>query len=308
MPAKRAYIWLQAFRLHTLPLAFACIALANFLTYANKAFDPLIAALTFVTAIALQILSNLANDYGDFKNGADNAGRIGPQRVTQSGLVSAAQIKIGVFVFSLLSFLSGILLIILSIENIGYEGAMILLLIGLISIAAAIAYTATKNPYGYRGFGDISVFIFFGPVAVVGAYYLQAGKFNDLILLPSFGMGLLSTAVLNVNNIRDIEADSGANKKTIAVRLGLKKAKIYQWSLVLSAMMFFALYLFIKFENLTSLLLLLPGILMLFICYKITEADEPYEINPYLKKLVLSILLFVLVFGLGICYLIMNYE
>ncbi|MGZ5303696.1 MAG: 1,4-dihydroxy-2-naphthoate octaprenyltransferase, partial [Bacteroidia bacterium] len=222
MAQSRTAVWLQAFRLHTLPLAVAAIALGNFVAYDDKKFSLLIAGLTFVTAVCLQILSNLANDYGDAKNGADNPERLGPKRMVQSGMISVEQIKIGIIVFMLLSLISGCTLLIISTKNIGYTGAMGLFLLGILAIAAAIAYTATKRPYGYRALGDVSVFIFFGLLAVAGSYYLQTGNLTPSLLLPAAGMGLLSTGVLNINNIRDLEADERANKRTIALHLGIR--------------------------------------------------------------------------------------
>src|SRR5207249_4073135 len=155
----------------------------------------------------LQILSNLANDYGDSRHGADNELRAGPKRAVQSGAISIKSIKVGVLVFALLSFFSGCLLLLYSLQNISYYAVMIFFMLGLIAIAASIAYTATKQPYGYRGWGDFSVFIFFGLLAVYGTFFLQTGMLITLALLPAAAMGFLSAAVLNVNNIRDIEAD-----------------------------------------------------------------------------------------------------
>lgn len=300
MTTSRTAVWLQAFRLHTLPLAVAAIAMGNFVAYDDKKFSILIAALTFVTAICLQILSNLANDYGDAKHGADNPERQGPKRMVQSGMISAQQIKFGIVIFLLLSLLSGCTLLILSIDNIGYTGAMGLFLLGILAIAAAIAYTATKKPYGYRALGDFSVFIFFGLVAVAGSYYLQTGFLKPDLLLPAAGMGLLSTGVLNINNIRDIEADSRANKRTIALHLGLGKAKFYHWVLMIAGFFCFAVYMHLHVKSFYQYFFLIPGILLIINAFGVQKSQQPHEINPYLKQLVISTLIFTVSFGLGL--------
>lgn len=300
MAVSRSAIWLQAFRLHTLPLAVASIGLGNFLAYGAGYFHPVIALLTFLTAICLQILSNLANDYGDTKHGADTEDRVGPKRVVQSGLLSPGHIKQGILFFSLLSLVSGCLLLILSIKNIGFFGAMALFVLGLVAIAAAIAYTATKSPYGYKGFGDISVFTFFGVLGVYGSFFLQAGTYPVPVLLPAVAMGLLSAGVLNINNIRDIEGDMRARKITVANQLGLANAKLYHWSLLLSAIVLLSVYMLCIMRSGYQLLFLIPAVLFIINGIGVSRSTVPQQINPYLKQLVISILIFTLSYGLGL--------
>lgn len=294
---SRTSVWLNAFRLHTLPLALACIALGNFIAYADRQFHPLIATLTFLTAICLQILSNLANDYGDTRHGADSAERQGPKRMVQAGMISLEEIKRAIVIFIGLSFFCGCLLLWLSIENTGIKGAMALFLLGLISIAAAIAYTASRTPYGYKGLGDLSVFIFFGLLGVYGSYFLQTGLWHSSMLLPAAGMGLLCAGVLNVNNIRDIEADEIANKRTVPVRIGLFNAKMYHWFLLLAAVVLFALFLSYRQKSSYQYLFLLPAVLFVVNAIGVSRSHKPVEINPYLKQLVISILIFSISFG-----------
>jgi 1,4-dihydroxy-2-naphthoate polyprenyltransferase len=302
---SRTSVWLRAFRLHTLPLAIACIALGNFLAFTGLGttgpynFHPFIAALTFITAICLQILSNLANDYGDAKNGADSEVRTGPKRMVQSGLISLNQIKLGITVFMLLSLLCGVFLLVLSIENIGVKGAMVLFLLGLLAIGAAIGYTASRRPYGYRGLGDFSVFIFFGLIAVIGSFFLQTGSLPPSLFLPAIAMGLLCTAVLNINNIRDMEADEQANKITIPVKIGIKNAKVYHWMLLILPVVLFTIYMVIHMISNWQLLFLFPCILFIINGIGVAKSHQPVEINPYLKELVLSILLFTVVYGIS---------
>ena len=302
MAASKLSAWFQAIRLRTLPLATASILLGNLIAFKSAGFSWAVAILSYITAIFLQILSNLANDYGDTKHGADNVERIGPKRMTQAGLLSAASIKAGIFVFIVLSLLSGSLLLFLALKNITYTGLISLFILGLISIAAAVAYTATKKPYGYRGLGDISVFIFFGLLSVFGCYFLQTGEVDPVIFFPAAGMGLLCTAVLNINNIRDIESDRKAGKKTVALQLEEKGAKLYQWSLIVIAILLFSVFFLIKNTHSFSLLFLLPYLLLLLNTYKVWKSKSSIELNPRLKQLAISILLFSVSYSIGLNY------
>lgn len=220
--------WLQAFRLRTLPLAIGAITMGAFAAKINGVFQWDIYILCLVTAILLQILSNLANDYGDFKKGTDNNQRKGPTRALQSGIITEKAMLRAVILFSALSLASGIYLLWLGLHDFSDWRFLAMLGIGLASIGAAIKYTVGKSAYGYSGLGDIFVFIFFGLVAVGGTYFLMTGYVDWMVLLPATCMGCLSVAVLNINNIRDIENDKASNKITVAVRLGRKKAKYYQ--------------------------------------------------------------------------------
>jgi 1,4-dihydroxy-2-naphthoate octaprenyltransferase len=275
--------------------------MGNFMAWGDGKIDPIITGLTMLTAISLQILSNLANDYGDTRHGADNPERVGPKRMVQQGMISVDQIKRGVMIFTLISLLSGSFLLIMSLKNIRVEGAMALFVVGILAIAAAIAYTATKNPYGYRALGDLSVFIFFGLISVIGSYFLQTGGLNGPMMLPAIGMGLLCTGVLNINNIRDIEADAQANKSTVAVRLGLSRAKMYHWILLIAAVICFGCYLYLRGGPAVRYLFLVPALLFGLNAYGVGKSTQPQEINPYLKGLVLSILAFTLIYGIGLC-------
>jgi len=297
VPKKpRIVVWISAFRVHTLPLAIASIILGTFLSY-KVHFNLVIALLTLLRAILLQILSNLANDYGDTKHGADTEKRVGPERMVHSGQISIGAIKGGIVVTIILSFLSGLFLLLFSLQNIGYVGAMVLFLIGLAAIGAAVGYTASKKPYGYRGMGDISVFFFFGIVGVTGSYYLQTGYFPVQILLPAIAMGLLCAAVLNINNIRDIESDSVANKRTVAVRLGLRKAKIYHWLLLLIPIILFTAYALLTWNN-HWWLALVPGFLLVINGSGVSKSKNPEDIVPFLKELVMSVLVYAIYLSL----------
>ena len=203
--------WLHAFRLRTLPLSLSCIGMAGFLAAAAGKFDLVLFLLCCITTIFLQVLSNLANDYGDSIHGADHAERKGPTRAVQSGAISLSQMRNAVILFSLLSLVSGVMLLLLSFGT-DWLAIFFFFGLGLLSILAAIGYTVGKKPYGYIGLGDISVLIFFGLVGVMGSFYLFTHQISWLEVLPALSCGLFSIAVLNVNNIRDIDSDRMAGK------------------------------------------------------------------------------------------------
>ena len=197
--------WIEAARPRTLPLAIASILLGNFLALAAGKFSFLTGFLAILTTLLLQILSNFANDLGDTMNGVDNANRKVALRAVQTGKISQAEMKRAVILTSTLSLLSGISLIYVGLYQASWETILSFLGIGLLAILAAIAYTVGKKPYGYMGLGDLSVFLFFGWVGTFGTYYLQTGILNFYILIPASGCGFLSVAVLNLNNLRDLE-------------------------------------------------------------------------------------------------------
>jgi len=285
-------IWLKAFRLRTLPLALASIGLGSFLAAREHSFNLRVTLLCLLTTTFLQILSNLANDYGDFVNGADSIHREGPQRMVQSGNVSPRTMKMAIIIFSLLSAISGLLLIYR--ENIYFFGPL-----GIMAIIAAITYTAGKKPYGYAGLGDLSVFIFFGLTGVIGSYYLQTHSYHWQILLPAFSCGVFSVAVLNINNIRDIEADRLAGKNTIPVRIGREKARKYHSFLLASGLISTILYNLFEYKSIWQFSFLLIFPLLLKNLRAIQSKETPKDLDPYLKQMALCCLLFVLTFGIG---------
>jgi 1,4-dihydroxy-2-naphthoate octaprenyltransferase len=291
-------IWVKAFRLRTLPLAVSCIAMGGFLASAAGAFQWNIFILCVLTTIFLQILSNLANDYGDSIHGADSVDRKGPQRAVQSGAVTPAQMQTAVIIFILLSLASGITLLLTAF---GFEWNAILFFFGLgvLSIFAAIAYTVGRRPYGYAGLGDLSVLIFFGFVGVIGSYYLFTKTFSYFEVLPALSCGLFSIGVLNINNIRDIESDRKAGKFSIPVRIGREKAILYHWLLLLSGILAAIIYTSLRFNSPWQLLFVIS--IPLFIANGRAVSSKPsQELDPYLKQMALSTLVFVLSFGLGL--------
>lgn len=285
-------IWLSAFRLRTLPLATAGITLACFLAASENLFQLRVAILGFLTAVLLQILSNLANDYGDTLHGADSSNRVGPQRATQTGSISRKSMRTALIVFVVLCLTCGYLLI--RDEHILFH------ITGLAAIAAAIAYTVGPKPYGYAGLGDFFVFLFFGVVSVFGIYYLHTHQLNPKVLLPAASCGLLCVAVLNINNIRDMNSDKLAGKNTVAVRLGERKARMYHWVLLISAPVLALIYILLNYKNPWQFSFLLTLPLILNNAIGISGQFDAAALDPYLKKMAITTLLFSFCFGLGI--------
>ncbi len=290
--------WLAAFRLRTLPLALASIGMGAFLAAASGAFNAMVFGLCALTTILLQVLSNLANDYGDSIHGADSVERQGPSRAVQSGAISQKVMKQAIIIFVLLSLASGIGLIYVAFGWLTFN-FLLFLGIGALAIIAAITYTAGHKPYGYAGLGDISVLVFFGFVAVMGSAYLYEGKLNWDYLLPALSIGFFSVAVLNVNNIRDIESDVKAGKKSIPVRLGRAAAVRYHWFLLTVGFLSGVAYISLNYNTYTQFLFVLTLPLLFVNAMAVKHKTTAAQLDPFLKQLALSTLLFVVLFGLG---------
>ncbi len=291
--------WLQAFRLRTLPLALSCIVLGSLLAKADGFFQWDIFILAITTTIFLQILSNLSNDYGDSQNGADNAQRVGPQRAVQSGVIAPTQMKKAMILFVLLSLVSGVSLVLISLKDIDLSFTLFFIVLGLAAIAAAIKYTAGKNPYGYRGLGDLFVFLFFGIVGVSGSYYLFHHEFQWSVLLPASSIGFLSAAVLNLNNMRDRIGDAEVGKITIPVMLGKQKSKLYHLFLLLFALYGALGYTITHLHSAWQFLFLLVLPVHVLNIKKVFTYNDPKELDPELKKIALTTLLFSILLGVG---------
>ena len=291
-------IWISASRPRTLTLAVSSVVMGTLLAATVMELDGAIVFMTLLTAVLLQILSNLANDYGDSEHGADHAGRTGPARAVQSGMVSVRSMQKAILLLALLTVLSGAVLLWLSL---GTAGLFILLAfagLGLLAIWAAISYTTGSLAYGYVGLGDLSVFLFFGWLGVLGSYYLQAGYLLPNLLLPATSIGLFTVAVLNVNNIRDIQSDTLAGKQSIPVRLGLGRARTYHWMLIIGGLLAAFIYVLIEYLSPWQLLFLLS--VPLFVRNGLAVSKRPpAKLDPYLKQLSLTTLFFVLTFGIG---------
>jgi 1,4-dihydroxy-2-naphthoate octaprenyltransferase len=291
-------VWMQAFRLRTLPLALSCIAMGGFLAASANAFRLDVFLLCVLTTISLQILSNLANDYGDSIHGADSVDRVGPSRSVQRGAISSGQMKAAVIIFIFLCLCSGISLLIVSF-GMNWNALLFFFGLGVLSIFAAIAYTIGKKPYGYIGLGDLSVLIFFGLVGVMGSYYLFTKEISWNELLPALSCGLFSIGVLNVNNIRDIDSDRKAGKFSIPVRIGRTNAIRYHWFLVVSGLLCAFVYNTVTFHSAWQFLFIISGPLFVYNAIAVTRKPSS-ELDPYLRQMALSTLIFVLLFGLGL--------
>lgn len=290
--------WLLAARPRTLILAIACVGMGLFLAGAAGAFNAITAFLTVLTAALLQILSNLANDYGDTMHGADHGLRSGPTRAVQSGRISAQQMRMAIILVAFGAAFSGLGLLWLSL---GIEGLLIMVafaLMGILAIWAAIAYTAGTLPYGYAGLGDAAVLVFFGWVGVIGSYYLQTQAIEAGIILPATSCGLFAVGVLNVNNIRDIDSDRMAGKRSLPVRLGLKRARIYHWSLLILAILAASIYVLVDCDSIWQWLFL-ASLPLFIINGRAVSTKPPEALDRYLGQLSLSTLVFVVLFGTG---------
>ncbi len=286
-------------RPRTLPLAIASIVLGCALAAAWEPFSWPVAILSVLTAVLLQILSNLANDFGDSQHGADHGQRLGPVRAVQSGAISSRTMLTAMAVAALLSVISGLALLWCAFGTNSREYFIIFIFIGALAIIAAIAYTAGIRPYGYAGLGDLSVLIFFGWIGVMGSYFLHTQRFDWAIMLPATASGLLAVAVLNVNNIRDIKSDQQAGKRTIPVRIGPHKARVYHWILLVTAMVFAIVYVFLLFSSIWQFLFLLVFPLLIKNGLAVWRTFDPLKLNPLLKQLSLVTFLFVLLFSMG---------
>lgn len=293
---SKTQAWIKAFRLRTLPLSFSNIILGTALASIDFDIDYLVFGLILTTTLLLQIVSNLANDFGDAKKGTDNDNRVGPERAVQSGIISLQQMKTGIIITSILAFISGIGLLYVAFKGELNYYFLIFLLIGIGAIAAAIKYTVGKKAYGYSGMGDLFVFLFFGLVGVLGTYYLLTQSFEWFAILPAIAMGTFSTAVLNLNNMRDIDNDREMGKNTLVVSMGSENAKKYHYSLFFWGYAAYVAYCILKFKLELTLVMCIPlvlvGIIHTIHLLKVSKTKTPKDFDPELKKIALSALLF----------------
>jgi len=255
---------------------------------------PVVTLLALLTATLLQMLSNLANDYGDAQNGADLAGRIGPERMVASGKISLGKMKIAMWLFGILALISGVSLIVVGLQGQSLSSMLGFLALGLVSIVAAITYTAGKKPYGYAGLGDLSVLLFFGFTAVLGTYYLHSHQLSWSLLWPALGMGGFSVAVLNLNNMRDRESDLAAGKKTIPARFGGLIARRYHSAVVIiSVLSIFGYSFFYGYKGL-FFAAAFAGLLHLQTLSQVLKVKNLADYDPFLKQTALRTLLLTL--------------
>lgn len=279
--------WLMALRLRTLPLSLSGILMGSAVALYNDCWDSIIFTLAMVTTVLFQILSNLANDLGDTLKGTDNAQRIGPQRTVQSGLISRKQMKFAIILTGAMSLLSSAALIYFGSIKMPFEIIVGYVILAVLCIIAAITYTIGKKAYGYLGLGDLMVFIFFGLVSVLGVYSLFAKAFLVENILLAICVGLLSAAVLNLNNMRDYQNDLASKKNTLVVKIGPNQAKLYHALLILISLSSLGVFL-LKLDSLTYFICMIPGAYLLYHLRLVMQTKSPKEFDPELKKVALS--------------------
>ncbi|PVW13563.1 1,4-dihydroxy-2-naphthoate octaprenyltransferase [Marixanthomonas spongiae] len=288
--------WVSAARLRTLPLSISGILTASAVAIAEGYFKLSICVLALITTLGFQILSNFANDYGDGVKGTDNADRVGPMRAMQSGILKEKDLKRGMIITAVLTLLVATLLIFEAFGNENFLHSFIFFNLGIAAVIAAVTYTVGKKAYGYRAMGDLFVFLFFGLLGVMGCYFLYSKNLGDLILLPAIVIGLLSAAVLNLNNMRDRLADAKVNKNTLAVVLGGTKVKHYHAALIITAFALSLLYFFLKSDEIIEFLPLVAFIPLFLNIVKVYKNESPPLLDPELKKIALSTFLFSVLF------------
>ncbi|MDI5889246.1 1,4-dihydroxy-2-naphthoate octaprenyltransferase [Flavobacterium yafengii] len=303
--------WIEAARLRTLPLSVSGIIVGSMYALAHPTDDILTPTEVFnwrlfgfaiLTTLGLQILSNFANDYGDGMKGTDNEDRVGPKRAIQSGVITPQAMKRAIIITSALTLLSAMLLIYYAFRDTNLWFSLFYLVLGILSIISAIRYTVGNTAYGYRGFGDVFVFVFFGLVSTLGVNFLYSKQLDFELVLPAVAIGLLSVGVLNLNNMRDEASDRKSNKNTIVVKIGGAKAKIYHYFLIATAMvmvLIFAILDDFHFDQYLFLLAYIPLTKHLITVYK---NQNPKELDPELKKLALSTFALSVLLSLGMIY------
>ena len=291
--------WIRAARPRTVLLSFSGVLLGGFLsihtgpsTGSGTWFSLFFCALT---AVLLQILSNFANDYGDFKKGTDSAKRVGPQREMQSGAITEKEMKRGLAITAGLCLISGALIFVFA--QLSWQELAVFAVLGIGAVLAALFYTLGKRPYGYRGLGDLYCFLFFGWAAVAGTYYLATKNLDFSILLPASAMGFLSNTVLNINNMRDYENDKASGKNSLVVKLGQKNAFIYHCLLIGGAFICLTLFLALHHAAWYSYLFLLVSLLFVKDVIAIKKT-KPEQLDPFLGRQVKHSFLLVLTFGI----------
>jgi 1,4-dihydroxy-2-naphthoate octaprenyltransferase len=289
--------WIEAARLRTLPLSVSGIIVGSMYALANptenvltptEVFNWKLFAIAIVTTLGLQILSNFANDYGDGLKGTDNEDRVGPKRTIQSGLITPQAMKRAIVLTSVLTLLSAIYLIYLAFgaHNLGYS--LFYLILGIVAIASAIRYTVGNSAYGYRGFGDVFVFVFFGLVSTLGVNFLYSKQLDAILFLPATAIGFLSVAVLNLNNMRDEASDRKSGKNTLVVKMGIENAKKYHYLLILGAMALVVLFAILSHFKFDQYLFLLAFVPLVKHINTVVKNQNSKLLDPELKKVALS--------------------
>ncbi|WP_147676834.1 1,4-dihydroxy-2-naphthoate octaprenyltransferase [Algibacter pacificus] len=296
---NKTKVWISSMRLRTLPLSISGIILASFLAAYQGVFNWGICVLAILSTLSFQILSNLANDYGDGVKGTDNDDRIGPERAIQSGEISPKEMKRAIKLNVFISIVLALLTIYVAFGRSNFLLSTFFIALGIAAIIAAIKYTVGGNAYGYNAMGDIFVFLFFGLASVIGGYVLFAKSIDFIVVLPAISVGLLSTAVLNLNNMRDIESDTKSNKITLALKLGAKKAKTYHNILIISAIVISVLFGLLFYKSVYNFIFIIAFVPLFVHLKKVNQTKNPQHFDPELKKLALTTVLLAILMGVG---------
>jgi len=289
--------WVEAARLRTLPLSVSGIIVGSMFALAypttnvltpTEVFNWQLFGFAILTTLGLQVLSNFANDYGDGMKGTDNEDRIGPKRAIQSGVISPEAMKRAIIITSVLTFISALLLIYFAFGKEYILYSVLFIILGLLAIASAIRYTVGNTAYGYRGFGDFFVFVFFGLVSTLGVNFLYSKEVDYKLLLPAIAVGFLSVGVLNLNNMRDEASDRKSGKNTIVVKIGGAKAKIYHYFLIISAMALVLIFAILEDFNFDQYIFLIAYFPLIKHLITVSKNTEPRALDPELKRLALS--------------------
>ncbi|OCB76062.1 1,4-dihydroxy-2-naphthoate octaprenyltransferase [Flavobacterium crassostreae] len=305
--------WIEAARLRTLPLSVSGIIVGSIYALAHptdtiltptEVFNWNIFGFALLTTLGLQILSNFANDYGDGIKGTDNASRVGPARAIQSGVITPAAMKRAIVLTAALTLLSAVLLIYYAFGNSQFYYSLFYLFLTVLAIGSAIRYTVGTSAYGYKGFGDLFVFVFFGLVSTLGVHFLYAQQLDPALFMPATAIGLLSVGVLNLNNMRDEASDRAAAKNTLVVQMGGQKAKIYHYFLISTAMVLVLLFALLSHFQLDQYLFLLAYLPLTKHLITVYKNQDPKALDPELKKLALSTFALSILLALSMVYFI----
>ncbi len=294
--------WVQAARLRTLPLSLSGIIMGTALATKQGVFNGTIFILALLTTVGFQVTSNFANDYGDGVKGTDNEDRIGPARALQSGWLTRSALKKGIIVSIGISFLLaiGLIYIAFGLDNLPY--ILLFLILGILSIWAALKYTMGSNPYGYMGLGDVFVFLFFGLLGVLGSMFLYTKSITWTSLLPAIGIGTLCVGVLNLNNLRDVVSDGKHGKNTLVVKMGFQNGKKYHFLLLVSALLSFITYILIERLSIAQSFFMIAFVPIVVHLIKVMSTQVPGALDSELKKLALSTFLLSILFYAAVNY------
>lgn len=303
--------WIEAARVRTLPLSVSGIIVGSMYALAyptahvltpTEVFNWYLFGFALLTTLLLQVLSNFANDYGDGIKGTDNEERIGPKRAIQSGVITPTAMKKAIIITAVLTFISAVLLIYYAFGYQHFWYSLFFLILGILAIASAIRYTVGNTAYGYRGYGDVFVFVFFGLVSTIGVNFLYSKELDFKLFLPAIAIGFLSVAVLNLNNMRDVISDTKAGKNTLVVKMGIQNAKKYHYFLVISAMLLVLLFAVLKEFAIDQYFFVVAYFPLTSHLLTVKRNTDSRTLDPELKKVAVSTFLLSLLLSLCMIY------